>query len=174
MTHRTVQRGRLAVLAVVAPIFLLAAACGDDDDDASTGAGSGGGGGPSVELVTPSDGDEVSIPFDVQLEASEELGPTDSGAHHVHLYYDGVEEGTPGQDYDVVEADSYTVERDLSPGEHTITASLRNADHSPADAEQTITVTVGDGSGSGGGSGGSTGDDSGGSTTSTDDGGDGY
>jgi hypothetical protein len=46
----------------------------------------------------------------------------------------------------------------LSSGEHEVTASLRNADHSPAGDEATITVTV---AGGGGGNGGEEKDDNG-------------
>lgn len=37
----------------------------------------------------------------------------------------------------------------LSPGEHTIEASLRNADHTDAGPSDEITVIVGDGGGTG-------------------------
>jgi hypothetical protein len=60
----------------------------------------------------------------------------------VHFYYDGIT-----TKYDVVTSDTFQVTT-LSPGTHTILASLRNADHSPAGPEQRITITV---SGGGGG-----------------------
>lgn len=133
-------------------LLMGAAACGDDDDDASTSGdnssdsgGGGGGGGPTVEISSPADGDTVDGGFDVTFSSSEDLGPTDTGKHHIHLYEDG------GDDYEVVESDSFTVD-DLDEGDHTLKAVLANADHSETDASDEVTVTVGEGGGGGGGS----------------------
>ncbi|MEU2201737.1 hypothetical protein [Isoptericola sp. NPDC019482] len=124
-----------------AALALLAAGCGGDD-------GSGGGsGGMTLEITAPDDGATVDVPFTVELSSSEELGPTESGAHHVHVFFDGDD-----SEYQVVESDSVEI-TDLPAGEHEIDASLRNADHSPAGVETSITVTVGEGGtgGTGGG-----------------------
>ena len=84
----------------------------------------------------------MPVPFTVEFESSEELGAPETGKHHVHIYFDGNED-----EYEVVEDLSYEVP-DLESGEHTITASLRNADHSDAGAEAELTVTA---EGAGGG-----------------------
>lgn len=119
----------------VAAIALLVAACGGDDG-ATTASGEGG---MTLSITSPDDDAEVSLPFTVELDSSEELGPTDDGVHHVHIYWDGDD-----SEYTVVEAD--TVEVTQAPeGEHTLNASLRNADHSPAGVETEITLTVGSG-----------------------------
>jgi hypothetical protein len=133
-------------------MVLLAAACGDDGDTTSAsgseaGSGGGGGGDMTIDLVTPADGDDVSVPFDVEVDPSVDIGEPDTGLHHVHLYYDGE---TAEGDYDLVYDEAFTVERDLAPGEHTIEAVIANADHSLTDARQEITVMVGEGSGGGG------------------------
>jgi hypothetical protein len=60
----------------------------------------------------------------------------------VHLYYDG---DTSEGEYDLVYGTSFTVERDLGEGEHTIEAVIANADHSLTDARDEVTVTVGGG-----------------------------
>ncbi|MFI2365422.1 hypothetical protein [Promicromonospora sp. NPDC019610] len=140
---------------------LLLAGCG-------TGGGSGGGygggggdqgndsggaaGGMTLEITSPKDGATVETPFTVDLSSSEDLGPTESGKHHVHVYFDGDD-----QEYLVVEGDSVEV-TDLPEGEHEIDASLRNADHSAAGVETQINVTVGSGA-SGGETGGDMEDD---------------
>ena len=66
----------------------------------------------------------------------------------MHLYYDG--EQSDGE-YDIVYSvdEPWTVDRDLSPGEHTIEAFIANADHSLTGASDEITVMVGDGAGTG-------------------------
>lgn len=126
----------------VAAIALLVAACGGDDDGTTTASADGG---TTLSIVAPDDGAEVSLPFTVEFDSTEELGPTEDGVHHVHIYWDGDD-----SEYTVVEADSVEV-TEAPEGEHTLNASLRNADHSPAGVETEITLTVGSGGDSGAG-----------------------
>jgi hypothetical protein len=147
-TRRRSRTMRTSV-AIAAALALLAAGCGDDDDDTTAGGGeSGGGGAMTVDIVSPSDGDEVGTAFDVEVDPSVDIGEPDTGLHHVHLYYDG---NTADGEYDLVYEPTVTVDR-LDPGEHTIEAVIANADHSLTDARSEITVTVSDTATSGGGS----------------------
>ncbi|CAM3762345.1 hypothetical protein [Isoptericola cucumis] len=127
--------------AAVALVAMFAAGCGDDGGGGGEQAGGEavGSGGMTLEITAPEDGAEVEVPFTVELASSEELGPTDTGAHHVHVFFDGDD-----AEYMVVEGDSAEV-TDLPDGEHVVNASLRNADHSPAGVETEISVTVGGG-----------------------------
>ena len=152
---------RLATLgAVLAALALLTASCSDDDTvagdpGAETGGGgdSGGGGGGdgdmAVSIADPADGATVEPGFQVEVDPSVDVGEPDTGLHHVHLYYDG---NQSDGEYDIVYSvdEPWTIDRDLSPGEHTIEAFIANADHSLTDASDKITVTVGEGAGSGG------------------------
>ncbi|MFD6177271.1 MULTISPECIES: hypothetical protein [unclassified Isoptericola] len=128
-----------------AVLALLAAGCGGADDAGGGGAASAGG--MTLQITAPKDGATVDVPFTVNLSSSEELGPTESGKHHVHVFFDGND-----AEYQVVEGDSVEI-TDLPAGEHEIDASLRNADHSPAGVETSIKVMVGEGGtgGTGGG-----------------------
>jgi hypothetical protein len=135
MSHRITVGGLIFVA-------LLAASCGGGDDgDGSGGSGAGAGG---FSISSPEDGAEVSSKFELEFSSDDELGPTDTGANHVHVFFDGNSE-----EYQVVESSTFEV-TGLESGEHTITASLRNADHSAAGPEDEITVTV-TGAGGGGG-----------------------
>jgi hypothetical protein len=152
------RRSRSASTAVtVAAVALLTAACGGDDGDSTTagpaaeGAGSGDSGGSgesgegeaeglTVDITAPDDQADVGDPFELELATSVELGDPGSAPYHVHLYYDGA---TGNGEYDMVFATTFSVERDLGPGEHTLEAVVVNADHSPTDAKDEITVTVG-------------------------------
>jgi hypothetical protein len=144
MLKTLMSKGLMVPLAVGA---LILAGCGGGSSDS-------GGDGPSVTIEEPSDGDELTAPFTVVVDSSEDLGPTDSGNHHVHLYFDdndsayAVIESGNGEEYEVA-ADSPALDG-IEPGEHTLHVSLRNADHSAAGAEDEVTVTIGDGSGGGG------------------------
>ena len=117
---------------LLAPTFVLTfmlAGCGGNGGDTDAGAA-------GVTIDEPADGAEVAVPFPLEFSTGEALGPPETGNHHVHVFYDGDQ-----SDYEVVEDTSFEV-TGLSPGEHTITVSLRNANHSAAGAEDEITVTV--------------------------------
>jgi hypothetical protein len=130
---------------VLVACALVAAAC-------SAGAGTGAGGGSAaadgtdatIGFVSPSDGATVSIPFDVQLKASEPLGDPSTGNRHAHIYFDT---DTSAADYDIVYGTTWQVTRDLAPGDHKLTVALANPDHSLAGPTQEITVTVGESGG---------------------------
>jgi hypothetical protein len=120
----------LAVLALVTPV--ASAAC-----DSTSGSGSGSAGGLAVSVISPAEGAQVTAPFTVKVQASVPLGPTGSGKHHVHVYFDDHED-----DYTIVESDTGEIVS-APAGEHTLHVSLRNANHSPAGAEASIKVVVG-------------------------------
>jgi hypothetical protein len=161
-TRDTRRRRRLAFVALLATLALAAMACSDDDDTATSGGDGGGSGGGdmTVAIADPTDGAEVGRSFDLTVDSSVPLGETDTGRHHVHLYYDG---NTAEGEYDIVYGTTATVDR-LDPGEHTIEAVIANPDHSTTDARDEITVTVGEDAGA---SDGGSGDGSGGDATTT-------
>jgi hypothetical protein len=136
-----------AVIALVA-LALVAGAC-------SVNAGAGSASDASIGFVSPSDGATVSIPFDVELKASEPLAEPSTGNRHAHIYFDT---GTDAADYDIVYGTTWQVTRQLTPGQHTLTVALANPDHSLAGPTQQITVTVA--AGSDGTNGGATGSSS--------------
>ncbi|MGH2699471.1 MAG: hypothetical protein ACRDJL_09795 [Actinomycetota bacterium] len=121
---------------LIAVALLVAAACGNDSTEGAAAAGAEG---PTLTITSPSDGDEVSLPITVEVSTSEELGPEETGLHHWHLFVDGEE-----LEY-TVEASNEAMIEDLSPGEHTINASLQHADHSAAGASDEIAVIVTEG-----------------------------
>lgn len=141
------------MLYLAAALALALTACGGADEDGGSG-GSGGGGGPSVEIMQPADGDSLQVPFSLVVESSEELGTTDEGLHHVHVYFDGNDDTyevieTPAGEEIEIGPDSPAMEG-VEPGEHTLDVSLRHADHSAAGAEDSVDVMIGsDGSTSG-------------------------
>jgi hypothetical protein len=113
---------------------LLAAACSDE-------ASAGGDGSATLDITTPADNAQVGSPFTVEVASNVALGDPTTGDHHVHLCFDG---GDCDTEYSLVYGSTFEVDN-LTPGEHTIEASLRNADHSDAGVTDTITVTVGSG-----------------------------
>jgi hypothetical protein len=91
--------------------------------------------------LAAANGATVTVPFTIKVKSSVPLGPTESGRHHVHIWFDANE-----NDYQVVESDSLEV-TNLPAGQHTVHVSLRNANHSPAGADTQTMVVVGGGDG---------------------------
>jgi hypothetical protein len=130
--HSATRNPRIPIVAVVIGLVLVACSPG-------TGTEAGADGDLSLSVTSPTDGPEVSVPFTVELESSVPLGAPETGNHHAHLYFDT---DTSSEEYDLVYGTTAEVTRELAPGEHTIIASLRNADHSDAGPSQEFTVTV--------------------------------
>jgi hypothetical protein len=122
------------VLVATLAFGTLAMACSN-----GTSTSAGGAGGPTLKISSPADAADVSEPFTVKLDASVPLGDPSTGEDHVHLCFDGASCDSGG--YQLVYGDSAQVQG-LSPGQHTMEASLRNADHSAVGPTATITVTV--------------------------------
>ncbi len=137
----TKHRTMLAGFALVA---LLGASCGSSEDGGSGDTGAAPGRGVALRIAAPDDGAEVSLPFMLELDSAEPLGAPETGNNHVHVFFDGDDSS-----YEVVTSNTFEI-GDLSPGDHTLTASLRNADHSPAGPEFTIDLTVAGGDGDSG------------------------
>jgi hypothetical protein len=136
------KRSRIS-LVVGAIVLTGAAGCASETAEAGDGGASAAG---KVTISEPAEGESVEIPFAVKLDSSVGLGSTESGRHHVHLYFDGDD-----SKYEVVESgdveitDSSPAVDGLKSGEHELTISLRNADHSAAGFETSVTVRVGGG-----------------------------
>ena len=126
----------LGVAGALLALALVAAAC--------SSAGASTGGGMTLKISSPTDGATVSEPFKVTFDSSVPLGKPTTGDHHVHLCFDGGSCDELSQSV-IAYGDSVMVSN-LSPGMHTIEASLRNADHSDTGVSTTISVNVSGGS----------------------------
>lgn len=118
------------VLMLLAGILLAVPAC--------TSGNGGGDAQLQVSIAEPADGATITVPFTVRVDSSVELGTTESGKHHVHVYFDDDD-----SEYQVVESDRVEI-TELAPGTHVINVSLRNANHSDTGVASKITVTVAD------------------------------
>ena len=138
------MRKPVLTLGMAAAAAVLLAACGSNDGTTATTAdNSGGGDAGKVMIMSPKNGASVKEPFTLKFNAGD-IGPTDSGKDHVHVFTDGKE-----TDYTVVTQNSFQI-KGLSPGEHTINVTKQHADHSPTGAKAEIKVKVTGGSTSGG------------------------
>lgn len=134
MTSSPKSARLLATIAMV----LAAAAC----DSSSGSAGSGGD--ASFSVAEPAANADVSVPFTVRVNSSAALGTTESGNHHIHVWFDGNE-----AKYQIGYGDTVQI-TELAAGAHTMTVSLRNANHSDAGPRVEVPITVGSGGSSGG------------------------
>lgn len=153
------MRPRYTVPSLMGAALLTAAlaGCGGSSDAASDGEGSGGqpaGGGQqgnsALTITEPKNGADVTLPFTVKFTTSDELGSTDSGKNHVHVFLDGKED-----EYTVVTENSYEI-KNAPAGQHEVDVTLQRADHSPVGPSAKIMVNV-TGGGTGGDTGGGTG-----------------
>jgi hypothetical protein len=100
----------------------------------------GGGSSQTVTVTSPAEGDAVTVPFEVAVDASVPLGPASEGVHHVHIWFDD-----DASSYLVVEGE--TVQINNAPqGEHVMHVSLRHANHSSAGAETSVPLVISAGS----------------------------
>jgi hypothetical protein len=118
-------------LVAAAVLGLLGAACNRGDASSAGGA--------SLKIASPANGDSVSEPFKLTFDASVPLGEPSTGDDHVHVCFDGA--SCDSGNYKIAYGNSFAV-TGLSPGKHTIEASLRHADHSAVGPTATITVTI--------------------------------
>ncbi|MGP3918396.1 hypothetical protein [Nonomuraea sp. 10N515B] len=102
----------------------------------STAGATGADGSPTVTITGPANNADVAGTFSLEFTTSVEIGPPESGKHHVHVFTDGHTD-----DYTVVTASPFQI-AGLPPGEHTVGVTLQNADHSPAGASAELTVNV--------------------------------
>lgn len=101
--------------------------------DSSTSAA----GDDALSILEPASGANVSIPFTVRVRTSQPLGTTETGNHHIHIWFDGNE-----TKYQISYSDTAQVAAAPS-GAHKMTVSLRNANHSDAGPRVEIPITVG-------------------------------
>ncbi|MFG1703732.1 hypothetical protein ACFLIM_11100 [Nonomuraea sp. M3C6] len=123
---------------LIAASCLLVASC-----SAATGSSDSSTDSPTLTISAPANGANVGSSFALEFSSSEEIGATDSGKDHVHVFTDG-----HSDDYTVVTASPFQV-TGLPAGQHKVGVTLQHADHSSAGASAEITVNV---TGSGGSS----------------------
>lgn len=136
---------RLLSPAVVV-VLALAAGCGSDDDDATTvDDGAAAEGEFTLEIVSPSDGDEVGLPFTIEFSTDAELGPPDSGLHHAHVFVDG-----DMSNFEIVDSETFEITADspimagVEAGQRELNVSLHTATHEPVGPADEVTIQLAD------------------------------
>ena len=141
MEHTKTRRLPL-VVALIAALALLGAAC-SDSGTSTAATGGRGGGGDKVTITSPADGARVGRSVEVRMDLGFPIGEPDTGRQHIHLHVDG------SSDYEISYKDTHTLH--LDPGKHTIVAVVANADHSETGTRsRPVTVDVASGGAAGG------------------------
>lgn len=141
-TSRRLRRS-LAAAAMLGLATALTAACADDASSPSGEATGQQDAGTSLEILTPGDGDAVSVPFEVQVDTNVELGEIDDERHHLHVWF-----GDDQSDFEL--ATSTTAQVEEAPGgETTLWVQVHTFEHQPASDPVSVTVTVDNGGGGG-------------------------
>ena len=132
---------KLSLLFVLGGLLLIG--CGGAEEVASTG--------PSVQIVSPSDGAEVTSPVKFQMAAAnytiEPAGEVKDNHGHFHLLVDTgcmdegeVIPGTAG--YNHYGKGQFEAELELEPGEHTVCLQVGDGVHAATTLTDEITITV--------------------------------
>jgi hypothetical protein len=125
--------------ALLATGLILLPACAEEPETTKSG-----GDGPTITIVSPADGTDVESPVELQLSVTRaEIGPTDTGLMHFHVYVGGA------SDYKVVTNTSGSI--DLPEGEQTVRVVLAQPNHDETDVSAEVTVNVTSGTTGGGG-----------------------
>ncbi|HSI93092.1 MAG TPA: hypothetical protein VK925_06295 [Jiangellaceae bacterium] len=133
---------RLAMTTVAAALALGMSACGSDDEGDVTTATEGDSD-FTVEIVSPSDGDEVGLPLAIELSTNAELGPPDSGLHHAHVFVDG-----DMSNFEIIDAETFEIPADspilagVEAGERVLNVTLHTANHEPVGAQDEVTIQL--------------------------------
>jgi len=89
-----------------------------------------------VTITSPQNDATVGNAVPVKFKTSVPIGALDTGEDHVHVVVDG------NTNNFVVVTAHQTMVKNLKPGKHTIGVTLQHADHSPAGAQDQVTVNV--------------------------------
>ncbi len=131
--------GRLRTMTGVialAAAFALAGCAADTANSSGGDASASPAAGTTLQVIDPSSGGSVTVPFTVKLQSAVPLGEPGTGRKHVHIWFDGQESA-----YTMGFSDQVEITK-LAPGQHTMTVSLRNADHSAVSPKVEATGTT--------------------------------
>ncbi len=113
-----------AAAALTLAALTTTVACGDESGD-------------TIRITSPSDGAEVTVPFEVIVDSSVSLGPPAVEEHHVHIWF-----GDDPSAFMVV-GESDVVRVDNAPnGAQVMTVSLHYADHTPVGPEASVSLVI--------------------------------
>jgi hypothetical protein len=139
----------LTATAVLGLATALTAGCGgqggNDPEQAPGGQGQPPAGeqpDATLEVAAPAEGETVTVPFEVSVDSSMELGAITDELHHLHIWFGD----TSGQPL-IIESDT-TMIQDAPSGDTTMIVQVHSFDHVPASDQVAVPLVVQGGSGS--------------------------
>ncbi|MPZ29113.1 MAG: hypothetical protein GEV12_22635 [Micromonosporaceae bacterium] len=138
-----------AAVAALGLAVALTAACGDSgdadppaaQDPPATADAPEAGDDITLAVTTPAEGDTVTVPFEVSVDSSVELGAIDDQVHHMHIWFGD----TSGQPL-IIESDTTMID-DAPDGDTTMIVQVHTFDHQPASDQAMVPLMVEGGSG---------------------------
>jgi hypothetical protein len=125
-----------SLAAGVAAGLLLATAAGCAAEDSDGPGLPAGGADVSLDVVTPGDGDTVTVPFEVSVDSDVELGRAADEMHHLHVWF-----GEDQDDFDLYESDTARIS-DAPNGETTMWVQVHTFDHQPASDPVGVSLAI--------------------------------
>lgn len=112
----------LGAVATLSLILAASVACGEEGQSTEPGVS----GEAGLEILTPGDGDAVTVPFEVSVDSDTPLGPITEEMHHLHVWF-----GDNQADFGIYESDTLMIVSAPN-GETTLWAQVHTFDHQPA------------------------------------------
>ena len=129
------MRPRIGIALVLSAGLFALASCRSNDNTQNPGGGTGAEGQPQVVITSPVQGQEITSPLKlVAVVNGAEIGPTDTGRMHLHVYFGGSSE------YEVVE--SLSTDMEVPPGTKEIRVVLADANHNETNVADTVRVST--------------------------------
>lgn len=94
----------------------------------------------TLEVMTPTEGETVTVPFEVSVSSNQELGAIPDELHHMHIWFGD----TTGQPL-IIESDTTMIE-DAPNGETTMIVQVHTFEHVPASEQVEVPLVVEGGS----------------------------
>jgi hypothetical protein len=149
--HPSRKKSRFAAAAAALGLAVALTACGteaDSDDpppvlpEEETETGNETDETVELSVTSPTEGETVTLPFQVTADAGVELGAMADQLHHMHVWFDD-------GDFLVFESDTAQIE-EAPDGETTLWVQVHTYDHAPASEPVGVPLTVEGGNGTGG------------------------
>jgi hypothetical protein len=110
------------------------AEAGGTDDDASDQQAEA-----TLTIMTPADGDTVTVPFEVTADAGVELGPVEDEVHHLHIWFG--DDPTDQEGFEL-HTSARTMVEQAPGGEQTMWVQVHTFDHQPAGDPVAVSLTI--------------------------------
>jgi hypothetical protein len=92
-----------------------------------------------LRVTAPTDGDTVTVPFEVTVEAGVDLGPIENDLHHLHIWFG--DDPTDQEGFEL-HTSARTMVEQAPAGDQTMWVQVHTVDHQPVGDPVAVSVTI--------------------------------